>query len=396
VLAPGSVGSGAAGPSTNGSGGVAFGGPPASWNNNPSATPAPTPAPTPAANPTPDAPVKLSEDQARAVVLIKGDKAEGTGFLIKTPNGPAVITNIHVIADNPNVKITTNTGALVTVLSQKCASDRDLAMLAVQDEGYSYLEMAPDISKVVQPGDDVVTPGNSEGGEVMLNTAGKVLGVGPERIEIDNPIYHGNSGGPVFHPKSGKVLGVVTEAEEVDLSDSLDKTSFASRNSAIAGKMRYFALRLDTVAQWIDVDPRAFSVETAFLDQFEDQSERLDAYLNRSDNSNSNASPNGSTSDDKSKIYLDDEKIMRAENNYQSNANGADTEQHIEALRNLLFDLQGIADTHFSDIQNADNFYPFDRDRAHDEMAYRKALKDELDSISNNIERLGHLPRTNN
>ena len=370
--------------------------------NNTPGTPSPSGAPatppaaaTPATTPAPTAPAaSLTADQARAVVLIKGDNAEGTGFMVKTPDGPVVITNIHVLANNPNIKITTNTGALVTVLSQKCASDRDLAMLAIQDNGYSYLEMSPDISKVVQPGDPVVTPGNSEGGEVMLNTQGTVLGVGPERVEISNPIYHGNSGGPVFHPKSGKVLGVVTEAEKVDLSDDLDKTSFASRNSAISGQMRYFALRLDTVTQWIPVDARSFSVETQFLDQFEDQSERLDAYLNRSDSNNGSPNPNGG--DDKSKIYLNDEKIMRAENNYQGSASGGDTEQHIEALRSLLFDLQGVADLNYDKIEDMNNFYPFDRDRARDEMAYRKALKDELDSIGNNIDRLAHLPRSNN
>jgi S1-C subfamily serine protease len=340
----------------------------------------------------PGTPGKLTEDQARAVVLIKGDKAEGTGFMVKTPDGPVVITNIHVIANNPNLKITTNTGALVTVVSQKCASDRDLAMLAIQDNGYNYLEMAPDISKVVQPGDEVITPGNSQGGEVMLNTTGTVLGVGPERVEISNPIFHGNSGGPVFHTKSGKVLGVVTEAEKVDLSNDLDKASFASRNSAIAASMRYFALRLDTVTQWIAIDPAVFGVETKFLDQFEDQSRRLDAYLNASDNSNN---PNGASQND-AKIYLDDEKIMRAENNYQSSANGGDTAQHLEALRSLLFDLQGVSDINVTQIQNMNAFYPFDRDRARDEMAYRKALKDELDELGSHIERLSHMPRSNN
>jgi hypothetical protein len=55
--------------------------------------------------------VKLTEDQAREVVLIKGDHAQGTGFLIKTPDGPVVVTNIHVISNNPNLKITTNSGA---------------------------------------------------------------------------------------------------------------------------------------------------------------------------------------------------------------------------------------------------------------------------------------------
>ncbi len=159
--------------------------------------------------------------------------------------------------------------------------------------------------------------------------------------------------------------------------------------------MRYFALRLDTVTQWIDVDPKAFGIETAFLDQFEQQSERLDAYLNRSD-TNNNDNPNGNSSQENSKIYLNDDKIMRAENNYQSNASGGDTAQHIEALRSLLFDLQGVGDLNYDKIQDMNNFYPFDRERARDEMAYRKALKDELDSIGNNVERLGHLPRSNN
>jgi hypothetical protein len=341
--------------------------------------------------------VKLTEDQARAVVLIKGDNAEGTGFLIKTADGPAVVTNLHVIANNPNLKITTNTGAFVTMLSAKGASDRDLALLSVQNANFSYLEMADDISQIVQPGDEVVTPGNSQGGEVMLNTAGKVLGIGPERIEIDNPIYHGNSGGPVFHTKSGKVLGVVTEAMKVDISNDLDKASFASRNSAISGSMRYFGLRVDTIAAWIPIDSRRFQIETTFLDQFHEQSRRLDAYLNSSDKKQSGYNSSGNSNDnDVSKIYLNDEKIMKANDNFIQRASGADIAQRIEALRGLLFDLQCVSDLNVDQIQNQNNFYSFDRERASDELDYRKALKAELNSIGNNVQRLGALPRSNN
>jgi hypothetical protein len=354
-------------------------------------TPPQAAPPTPPANPAPIA--KLSEDQARAVVLIKGDNAEGTGFIVKTPDGPAVVTNLHVIANNPNFKITTNTGAFVTVLSEKGASDRDLALLAIQDAGYNCMEMAPDISKIVQPGDEVITPGNSQGGEVMLNTSGKILGIGPVRLEIDNPIYHGNSGGPVFHTKSGKVLGVVTEAMKVDLSNDLDKTSFASRNSAISGSMRYFGLRLDTITAWIPIDSRRFQTETTFLDQFHEQSRRLDAYLN---GSNNNQSGNSSSSNDASKIYLSDEKIMKAINNFSQQVSGGDTSQRIQALRGLLFDLQCVADLDVEQIKNQDNFYSFDRERAHDELDYRAALKNELTDIGNDIQRLGSLPRVNN
>lgn len=354
-----------------------------------SAAPAvPTPPQPPADIP------KISGDQARAVVLIKGDNAEGTGFMVQTPSGPAVITNIHVIANNPNLKVTTNTGAFVTVLSEKGASDRDLAMLMIQDAGYSYLQMDPDISKDAQPGDDVITPGNSEGGEVMLNTGGKVKGIGPVKIEIDNPIYHGNSGGPVFHPKSGKVLGVVTEAEAVDLTDDLDKSSFASRNSAISGRMRYFGLRIDTVAAWIPIDSHRFAVETAFLDQFHEQSRRLDAYLNRADHSQPGQS-SGNSGNEVARIFLNDEKIMKADHEYTERVTSSDTAQKIELLRSLLFELQSIADSNVDQIKDKTNFYSFDQERAQDEYEYRKALQDELNSISNNVDRLGSLPRSN-
>ncbi len=330
--------------------------------------------------------VKLTEDQARAVVLIKGDNEEGTGFLVKTADGPVVVTNIHVISHNPNLKITTNTGASITILSYKGATDRDLAMIAIKDDGsFSYLTLATDISGTVQPGDEVITPGNSEGGEVMLNTDGKVLGIGPNRIEFSNPVYHGNSGGPVIHVKSGQVVGVVTEAIKVDTSDEIDKASFANRNSAIGRSMRYFGLRLDTVPSWETYDWRGFQSETAFLDQFDKRSRCLDCYLN---------APDDNKPEDT--LWREDAKIMKANSDFFDQAAGADTSQQMDADRVMWSEFIDIAGTDMEAIQNLNNFYSFDQQRARDEIAYRKALKAELDEISNNISRLGSLPRTNN
>ena len=331
-----------------------------------------------APNPTPgaSAPVaKLSDEQARAVVLIKGDNSEGTGFLVKMPDGPVVVTNIHVIANNPNIKITTNTGAVIPMISARGASDRDLALLSIKDAGYSYLTLASEVGKTAQNGDEVITPGNSLGGEVMLNTGGKVLGIGPQRIEIDNPIYHGNSGGPIFHTKSGQVVGVVTEAVKVDTSNVLDKNSFASRNSAIAGAMRYFGMRLDNVPNWIPIDWDRFQTETLFLDQFNEQSRRLDSYLNASD---SDPSP-------EAHLYRKDDKIMKANETYIQNVG---TDGKVSAIKGLVFDLQGIADKNLDQVQVSSNFYSFDQERAQDETDYRKALKRELDSIGDDADRL--------
>jgi len=337
----------------------------------------------------PDRPVptvKLTEDQARAVVLIKGDTAEGTGFLVKTADGPVVVTNIHVISNNPNIKITTNTGTPITIVSTKGATDRDLAEIAIKDGDYKYLEVATDITGTVQPGDEVITPGNSQGGEVMLNTDGKVLGIGPDRIEFDNPIYHGNSGGPVFHVKSGKVIGVVTEAIKVDTSDALDKASFASRSSAISHSMRYFGMRLDTVPAWETFDDRRFQNETAFLDQFDHRSRCLDCYLN---------APNDSKPEDV--IWRDDKEIVKDNDEFFAQAGGgADTAQQVNADRIMWSEFNDLASADMQAISAPANFYSFDRQRAADEAAYRKAIQAELKEINNNVSRLGSLPRTNN
>jgi Trypsin-like peptidase domain len=297
-----------------------------------------------------------------------------------------VVTNIHVISNNPNLKITTNTGAPITILSCKGAIDRDLAMIAIKDGSFSYLTLATDVGGTVQPGDEVITPGNSEGGEVMLNTDGKVLGIGPDRVEFDNPIYHGNSGGPVIHVKSGKVIGIVTEGVKVDVSDELDKASFANRNSAIAHSMRYFGFRLDNVPGWEPYDWNRFQNETAFLDQFDQRNRCLDSFLN---------APNDDKPEDI--LWEEDAKIVKADDSYFDQASGdADASQKMDADRVVWAEISDIAGIDMDAIQNPNNFYSFDRQRAKDEIAYRKALKKELNEISDSVSRLGSLARKSN
>ncbi len=327
---------------------------------------------------------------SNSVVMVKGDRAEGTGFLVQTANGPSVITNLHVLAANPNVKIMAPNGTVITPTGFNGAADRDLALFTIRDAGYTYLPLATNLNSI-QTGDEVITPGNSEGGNVVLNTKGKVLAIGPDRVEIDNPIYHGNSGGPVFDTKSGTVIGVVTEAMKVDVGDDLDKASFASRNSAISGSMRYFALRLDTVQTWEAYDQASFLNQTTFLDQFHEQSLRLDSYLNPP------KTPNAATadSDNDSKLYLSDERIVKARDDFASHVDNSDTSSKIDLLRQLAFDLDAIADRDVVNVQNMSNFYSYEQQEARDEMSYRKALKAEIDSFSDDISRIGSLVRKN-
>jgi len=360
----------------------------------PVAPAAPAKPSAPATNSAPASPAaaagSLTEDQAHAVVVIKGDVMEGTGFLVKTADGPAVVTNLHVISANPNVKIMTTTGAQIKILALKGAADRDLAMFMILDDHYTYLELATDIKDTVQANDEVITPGNSEGGEVVLNTKGKVLGIGPERIEFDNPIYHGNSGGPVFHTKSGKVLAVVTQAMKVSVSNDLDKASFDNKNSAITGSMRYFGLRLDTVPQWETYDRNRFLGETTFLKNFHDQSRCLDSYMNGARYEKTQVAGADENSPPNSQYYLRNEKIQIARDNYHKMSVDADSSQKLDASRELVMDLDGLADADMNAIQNPDNFYSFDRIRAAQEIKYRKALRTEIENYGNKLSDMGH------
>jgi hypothetical protein len=343
-----------------------------------------TTAPTPAvATPGNDPKALLN----RATVLIRGDNGEGTGFLVQTPDGPAILTNLHVIAANPNLKITANSGMAIVPMGLKGAKDRDLALLTIKDAGYTYLPLAQNLNNIVA-GDDVITPGNSQGGGVMLNTSGKVVAIGPDRVEIDNPIYHGNSGGPIFDVKTGTVIGVVTEAMKVDIGDDLDKASFASRNSSIKTSMRYFGLRLDTVPGWEAYDPVIFLNQTTFLENFHQQSLRLDSYLNPPKAGDADAAS--------AKLYLNDAKIVKA-NDALVDRIGAhmDTASNIDILRQFAFDLEAIADQDMTPIQNQGNFYSYEQTLAHDEWVYRQALHKEIESFSSDINRMGGLVRKN-
>jgi hypothetical protein len=322
--------------------------------------------------------------------VIKGDVAEGTGFLVKGPDGPAVVTNLHVLSANPNVKIFTTTGEQVKTTGLKGASDRDLAMILIQDNHYSYLDLATDIPGTVQNGDEAITPGNSEGGEVVLDTKGTVLGVGPERIEFSNPIYHGNSGGPVFHTKSAKVIAVVTQALPVRMTNELDKASYENKNSAISGTMRYFGLRLDTVPRWEAYDWNQFLNETKFIADFHDVSRCLDSYMNGARYERAQVATTDEYGPPNAQYYTKNQKLQEAHDNYHRMTSDADESQKLDAGREIVMDLEGIAGADMQTIQNPNNFYSFDQLRAQQEIKYRQALAKEIESAGDKISDMGH------
>ncbi|SDU17051.1 Trypsin-like peptidase domain-containing protein [Verrucomicrobium sp. GAS474] len=329
------------------------------------------------------APSESESAALQSVVIIKGDQGQGTGFLVKTADGPCVITNLHVLFNNPNLKITTPGGDEVVVTTLKGAADRDLAQISIEDKGYKYLELASDVSKEAQIGDDLITPGNSKGGEVILPTRGKLLASGNQKVEFDNPIYHGNSGGPVFDVKIGKVIGVVTQAVKVNTGNELDKASFNSKNSAITGSMRYFGYRVDSVSKWETYDWGQFLGESKFVDDFHSRSEALDSYLNGDEKK-----PNGISAT----LYMQDDPIRLAHLEFRSQIDHSidGSTARGRAVNQLIVTLRNLADMQCEEIDRSierKRFYGYTLQRAKEEVAYRKELKDELDHLSETFDR---------
>ena len=396
-----------------------------------------TPAPAPP--PAPPPPV-LTDDQVHSLVTIKGDNAQGFGFLVKSPDGTFVVTHLHLLAANPNVTLSTDTGAVITVLSLKAATDCDLALFAIKDDHYHYLPLTTDATADVAIGDQLIIPD----GPVIPNTTtvppnspvvpnppvlpnapvipdasavaplagkpAKVQALTPQRLDFDNltglagngaafpPTGFGlnaapngtadswsenDDGVPVIHVKNGKALAIMTAEKRVDLTDDIAQAWAANPTPGVAQIAPYYGLRLTSPSKWEVLDPQRFLAETLFLKQFHDDTRCLDSYLNGRHHHRDGGPPD-------TKYFLKNDKLHKANDSYKQIANGGDKDERIEAARELSFDLIDIANTGVSTLQ-APGFYAFNELRAQEELAYRLAIKKEIDDLSSNINHLDNI-----
>ncbi|HMJ04122.1 MAG TPA: trypsin-like peptidase domain-containing protein [Conexibacter sp.] len=153
-----------------------------------------------------------------AVVSVRTDSGEGTGFLI-SKNG-TIVTNAHVVGTSTHVLIRFGQdGDALDADVLGVDPSTDLAVASVDPDrvpdGVRALEFAD--SRAVQIGDLAVAIGNPFGLD-RTATEGIVSGLGrsiqapngfaiDEVIQTDAPINPGNSGGPLLDA-SGHVIGV--------------------------------------------------------------------------------------------------------------------------------------------------------------------------------------------
>jgi hypothetical protein len=254
-----------------------------------------------------------------------------------------VVAHLRLVADNPNLQITTLAGAPVKIHSMKAASDRNLVLIAVQDDNFKCLAAPTGTDTPPALSDYVLVPVL---GQTDLTAArvGRIVNLGPQRIDFDGGVRVTSNSAPVIHVASGKVLGIVTTERGVDLTET---TAKAWQDNPVPGEERlspYFGLLLTNVPGWEPLDLAKFESESALLKDFHNTTRCLDSYLNgyRRLPQEPAASPYAAPD---SRSYKSDARIVAAHETFrrqatETDSNDAVSDQTIDATRELLDDLQ--------------------------------------------------------
>lgn len=173
------------------------------------------------------------------LIIVQGDDSVGSGFIMEMGEGKKYfVTNKHVVDGQKRVAAFRLDGKELHLGAFEVAVNRDLVRfeLPVTVDALKAYEGTPNIH------DNVYVFGNSDGAGVATDLSGKIVGVGPDDVEVSVPFVQGNSGSAVLN-EQGEVIGVATYAIQDTNPD--DWTKKGSRFSDV----RRFAVRFINV-EW--------------------------------------------------------------------------------------------------------------------------------------------------
>ena len=227
---------------------------------NPNAAP-PPPANPPLASGAPSTTAELVKTYRNSLVFVTGTNGSGSGFLAKYETGNFLFTNAHVAAGAKGAPFKTLDGTQLKIGAASCAVGHDVCLIQAASSGEPF-EIMKGVDENTSIGDQVVVLGNAEGAGVINTITGKIVGIGPNLVEVDAPFQPGNSGSPIIHLKSGKVIGVATYAV-------IRKYDPATKEPVKEPVIRRFGYRLDSIKSWQPVNWAAFSAQAAEMETIE-------------------------------------------------------------------------------------------------------------------------------
>jgi hypothetical protein len=199
---------------------------------------------------------EITERYSKFLLLADGDSSSGSASIIKFRGNALILTNAHVVSGNAITRFRQLNSHDVRASVFGVAQDRDI-IVASQNAFTDGIEASEAVDKDVSIGDAIVVLGNSQGKNVVTEIEGRVIGLGPELVEVDAKFVSGNSGSPIIHVKTGKVIAVATFV-------TVKKADAISQDSPFA-EVRRFAYRLDTVPKWQYCSPDRFAEEGVYV-----------------------------------------------------------------------------------------------------------------------------------
>ena len=236
--------------------------------------PKPAPDPRPPSTPSPETQASASalvRSHRSNLVFVTMENASGSGFIASYGNGTYLITNAHVAAGAKGAVFKSLDGTTVQIGAPAVAVGHDVFLMALK-LGQNPLPVMTGVDEHVTIGDEIVVLGNAEGAGVINTITGKVVGLGPNLVEVDAPFQPGNSGSPMIHLKTGKVIGVATYA-------LIRKYDSATKEAVKEPVIRRFGYRLDSIKKWEPVNWQGFNAQAAEMEAIEELTEDLVAFL---------------------------------------------------------------------------------------------------------------------
>ncbi len=333
-------------------------------------------APKPAPPVAPPLPTELSAEQKGAIVTIKGDRLQGEGFFMKHGNDTVLVTTQRLIADNPHWRALSANGGPVQVTGIQGATDRDVALLSVKDFGYTALPEGDPMK--VQAGDRLLAAGRLE--QIVPPFA--VTSVDTGHIATDGLLPL--EGSPLVLAATGQVVGLITIGPRMLRTDNFSRGNFTARDAEIRASVLPAVERFDNVSSWEACQPVQLQTEAHFISAFRENSRQIDAYLNGGGDLRS------------CNLWRRYDKIKAANAQFLQETPDGNAGQRTQSLHALLFELGVVCDTDMDEIGRPSNFYGFQRIQAQNELAYRTALKAEVDQFEDDTSHFDSVVRHNN
>ena len=197
-----------------------------------------------------------------ALAIIETDQGSGSGFLVDMGGRRYLLTNQHVLMGARKLTLKRLDGREIKPVSLDLARQVDLARVGIGTNdtgGVLTVSTAPPIGTTVR------VMGNSQGAGAVTEIPGRVLGVGPNVVEVDAAFVAGNSGSPILDPQH-RVVGVATFIQQL-------ATSWDARGTRFTAPRR-FGVTVPGPDGWQSIVPGEFfrqsgalmDLETYFVD----------------------------------------------------------------------------------------------------------------------------------